>query len=288
MPAVQNFGFTPLGVAISKYWDDEWIEKVVAMETQLGKKICGGRSGPEDESVCKKPAGGETNHPGEGRCKWHGGNMPIKSGKYSLLRHADISGRVEQFLDSTELMNIRNAVATSWAVIDTLLEEDSIITPDRAQEVLSGMSRISAMIKQHHDITEGQKIMIEVPQFMEWAEHLYELAIKYILLVGGDVRGFLGEAQHYYTSAVALVTGDSPPAIGFSDSESSEGVLRPGQPLAGGEESEAGSDLLRGEVHQASRSEVDEADSPVPEGHGPPSTRGDEVRPEDSEQGGSS
>ena len=71
---------------------------------------------------------------------------------------------------------------------------------------------------------------------MEWAESLYELAVKYLMASGGDVRGFLAEAQQYYSGAVAIVTGDSPPALGTSDSFETEEVLRPGEQEPAGEE----------------------------------------------------
>jgi hypothetical protein len=230
---------TPLGTLISPRWDAEQIAKVEAAEAAMGYPICGGKSKTQPGEVCKASAGFGTNHLGDGRCKFHGGSAPIKHGRLSLLRHRDISSRVEQFADDGQLMDIRNAVATTWATLDTLLEDDATITPDRAQDIINAMSRVSNMIKQHHDITVGQKITIEVPQFMEWAENLYELAIKYLMAVGGDVRGFLAEAQQYYSSAVAIVTGDSPPAIGPGDSFETEELLRPGEPEPGSAEGAA-------------------------------------------------
>lgn len=224
---------------ISPGWDDAWIEVVRDAEREKGRAICGAkkvnRKQREEQTPikpCLMPAGAQTEHVGEGRCKFHGGTSVITTGRWSLLRHHQMKNKVEALVDNPDLMNIRSAVATSWAVLDTLLEEESVITPDRAQEIVSGMARISTMIKQHHDITEGQKITIEVPQFMEWAEHLYELAIKYILATNGDVRAFLAEAQQYYSHAVGIVIGDSPPAIGSGDPVEAEDLLRSGEPIS--------------------------------------------------------
>ena len=192
-------------------------------------------------------------------------------GRNSMIKHRAISQRVEEYLDSSELMSIRSAVATAWAVIDTMLEDDeTVITGDRASDVIAAMSKIGTLIKQHHDITEGQKIVIEVPQFMEWAQHLYELAIRYLTLSGGDVRGFLHEAQQYYSGAVSIVTGDSPPAIGDGSAGPVVDVLRSGEQTDGGEEGAEGPDLLRGEVHPPARRPVDEGNGTVPKGHGVP------------------
>lgn len=216
--------YTPMGTIISSQrWSDEHIEALILLEEELGHSICGARTKNFEGRPCRHLPGYMTPHAGEGRCRWHGGLKPIKTGKFSLLKHYDLNAKVNAFLDSSEMMDIRSAIGTIWATIDTLLEEEGVITADRAQDIVAAMGRIGTLIKQHHDITEGQKIMIEVPQFMEWAEHLYELAIKFILEGTGDVRGFLSEAQGYYSSAVAIVTGDSPPAIGDgSDHEAEE------------------------------------------------------------------
>jgi hypothetical protein len=210
---------------------------VIEVEEELGYPICGARASNVHPELgyklpCRHRAGFGTEHYGEGRCKFHGGGSVPKHGRYSVLRHYDLAERVTMFFENPELMDIRTAVATSYAALDSMLEEDALITPERAQEIISAMARIGTMVKQHHDITEGQKIMIEVPQFMEWSEHLYELAIKYLLAANGDVRGFLAEAQQYYSSAIAIVTGDSPPAIGDGSTNEVEVVLRPGVPVS--------------------------------------------------------
>ncbi len=221
---------TPGGTIVARDWPEDHIDRVIQVEAELGYAICGARAvGREDEDgvrwPCRHRAGFGTEHFGEGRCKFHGGASKPKHGKYSMLRHYDLAERVGQFFDNPELMDIRTAVSTSYAALDTMLEEDAVISPERAQEIIMSMARIGTLIKQHHDITEGQKIMIEVPQFMEWSEHLYELAIKYLLAANGDVRGFLAEAQQYYSGAIAIVTGDSPPKIGDGSSDEIEVLL---------------------------------------------------------------
>lgn len=213
------------GTVVSPLWDEEHIEWVRIVEAEEGRAICGARTKSNEGRPCKHPAGYLTEHPGQGRCKFHGGGSKPKHGKFSLLRHYDLNSKVNDYFENADMMDIRSAVATVWATIDTLLAEDAVISADRAQEIITAMGRIGTLIKQHHDITEGQKIMIEVPQFMEWAEHLYELAVRYIQESGGDVRGFLAEAQGYYSGAVAIVTGDSPPAIGDGSVDEAEVVL---------------------------------------------------------------
>ena len=47
---------------------------------------------------CMNPAGFKTDHPGVGRCKFHGGNAPVKHGWYSRITH-------------TRIMNIMDEIA---------------------------------------------------------------------------------------------------------------------------------------------------------------------------------
>ncbi len=213
------------GTIISPEWDDEHTAWVVRVETDLGYSICGARKHntdpekhpdvPDDErgSPCRKRAGAETEHLGDGRCKLHGGNSLVTHGKFSMIANEHIGGKIDQYLNDPNLLDNRNAIATSWAVIDTLMESDTTLSQEKGFQIISAMRAIGTMIKQHHDMTEGQKITIEVPQFMQWAEDMLEIAVKYIEDAGGDVRGFLTEIQHYYSSSVSLITGNSNPAL---------------------------------------------------------------------------
>jgi hypothetical protein len=218
----------PLGTTISPHWDEAWIDEVEKREAEKGMAICGARPSAKAERTwpCSYPAGYQTDHLGEGRCHRHGGAAPAKTGQWSLLRHRQMRSRVQEFIDSEDIMDIRNAVAVTWATVDTLLEDDSVMDSNTAKQVVDAMRSLSTMIKQYNDITAGQKIVIEVPQFMEWAEAFYELAIKYIIASNGDVRAFLAEAQHYYDNAVTIVTGrNSTPAIESGDPVETEELL---------------------------------------------------------------
>lgn len=213
--------YLPHGTMISRHWEPEYVELVRQVEETKGFPICGGKKKhrtdhPDLPGVCKMPAGSGTDHPGEGRCKKHGGNIKstLKDGRSSILRHRRISAKMQQFLETQELMDIRSAVALAYAALDEVLGEDEMIPPDRMQEIVQAASRIGTLIKQHHDVTEGQKLVIEVPQFMQWAEHMYVLAIKYIQLAGGNPRDFLTEAEAYFTYAVGSAIGDGVAALG--------------------------------------------------------------------------
>ncbi len=212
--------YLPHGTLVSRHWEPEYVELVTQVEADKGYAICGAKKRRFDEhtspeSVCRQIAGHNTAHPGEGRCKRHGGNKPVTHGKYTLLRHHKVGAKVLEFLEAEELLDLRQAVATAWALLDEVLGDDATITPDRLLDAMGALQKIGVLVKQHHDITEGQKIVIEVPQFMQWAEALYELAVKYIDQAGGDVVAFLTEAEAYFNASVGtVVRRDRAPALG--------------------------------------------------------------------------
>ena len=199
---------------------------VAEVEKAAGYAICGnrlresevqklikGEKITEEESVenplvqvCKFKAGLETSHPGNGRCYRHGGNTD-PSAKFSLLSHSSLSPRVREFFESEDLLDLRGAIGLIWAGADALMGENGDVDPARVQELGSLMSRVGNLTKQHNDIMEKRKITIEVPEFIAWAEHFYELAIRYIQEGEKNVQGFLSEAESYYNATVTLKVG---------------------------------------------------------------------------------
>lgn len=225
----------PYGTTVGHNWSHDWITRVSKVEKDKGYAICGAklrstelatlvRTGKIEQEqadtdptthVCTFKAGLDTAHPGEGRCFRHGGNQS-PTAKFSLLRHSNLSPRVREFFESEDLMDLRSAISVIWASVDDVLgdgtdeDEDPKMTMDRAKEVGSLMSRVGNLVKQHNEIMEKRKITIDVPEFIAWAEHFYELAIRYIMEGEKDIQGFLQEAQSYYNATVTLSLGLTP------------------------------------------------------------------------------
>lgn len=212
----------PHGTTVASTWDESWISKVMETEKLQGFAICGAKRSTKDMSlqdiqsadpttlVCKRRAGWDTVHLGEGRCRTHGGNTSIanaKHGGYSLLKHNKLGPRVQEFFENEKMMDITTAIATTYAATDAMLEDEDEITPQRAMDIAAMMTRIANMIKQHNDIQEKRRISIEIPEFMAWAEYFYELAVKHILEAGGDPAVFLRDAQTFYDRTVTIVVG---------------------------------------------------------------------------------
>lgn len=211
----------PFGTTISTDWSDEWVKKVIKAEEAQGYAICGARRSTADMSleeiqaadpitlVCKRRAGWGTDV-SEGRCKDHGGGGHLakgQTGQTSILKHRRLSERVNAFYEDDKLMDIRSAVATIWAAADAMLEGDDEITPSRAVEIAGMMQKIANMTKQYEDIQERRRISIGVPEFMQWADYFYELAVRHIQEAGGDPALFLRDAQQFYDRTVTIVVG---------------------------------------------------------------------------------
>jgi hypothetical protein len=195
---------------------------VIETEKLQGFAICGAKRSTKDMTleeieaaetttlVCKRRAGWDTVHLGEGRCRTHGGNASIannKTGAFSLLKHNKLGPRVQEFFENESMMDITSAIATIYAATDAMLESEDEITPRVANDIGASMTRVANMIKQHNDIQEKRRISIEVPEFMAWAEYFYELAVKHIIEAGGDPAPFLRDAGTFYDRTVTIVVG---------------------------------------------------------------------------------
>ncbi|MFP3947996.1 MAG: hypothetical protein ACLFWG_04645 [Longimicrobiales bacterium] len=69
------------------------------------------------EKYCKARSGAGTDHVGQGRCKHHGGDSPIKSGRYSTVEREDLAEAMEAFLADPDPLNLLDEVAMLKALI---------------------------------------------------------------------------------------------------------------------------------------------------------------------------
>ena len=215
----------PYGTTVQDDWDLEWVDTVRIIEKEVGKAICGAqrneadmdgliRKGKLEEEdlafdenwVCTNRAGRDTSHDGQGLCFRHGGNTGTE--RFSLISQPDFSSRVHNFFEDDVLLDLRGAISTLWVAANSITESaEGDLSLNQAKELSSIMTRIGNMVKQHNEIMEKRKVSIEIPEFIAWAEHFYELAIKYILDGDKDVQGFLSEAKSYYDATVTIKVG---------------------------------------------------------------------------------
>lgn len=92
-----------------------------------GAKLKGNRG------ACTKPAGWRTDHPGQGRCYFHGGATPIKHGRYSAIQREDLRERIAKFEADPDPLNLEPEVALLRAFVEDFVDRwDRIYGPDGA------------------------------------------------------------------------------------------------------------------------------------------------------------
>lgn len=85
-----------------------------------GGQYCGAKTG---KGVCRQKAGAQTDHLGEGRCKWHGGLTPVRSGRYSAITSRPrIAQLLERFENDPDPLNLHAELALLRASILDFVE----------------------------------------------------------------------------------------------------------------------------------------------------------------------
>lgn len=93
---------------------------------------CGAKK-RQGEGNCTRPAGWGTDHVGQGRCKLHFGNNPIKHGRYSSIKRADFRERIAKFEADPDPLNLAPEVALLRAFTEDFVDRwEAIYGPDGA------------------------------------------------------------------------------------------------------------------------------------------------------------
>ena len=67
---------------------------------------------------CKKSAGYGTAHPGVGNCKFHGGNAPVRHGRYSKIRREQLRDLIAEYAADPDPLNLEPELAAMRALFD--------------------------------------------------------------------------------------------------------------------------------------------------------------------------
>lgn len=73
-------------------------------------------------SPCKQPAGWGTDHPGQGRCKLHGGKSLVKHGRYSTIQRPRIKELLQQFENDPNPLDLLPETQLLRALITDFIE----------------------------------------------------------------------------------------------------------------------------------------------------------------------
>lgn len=79
----------------------------IPLHPTKGYPICGARKRQGDDGgICTQKAGWGTDHPGQGRCKLHGGAAPRKHGRYSTVTNVRVRELLAELEDDPNPLDV--------------------------------------------------------------------------------------------------------------------------------------------------------------------------------------
>jgi hypothetical protein len=124
---------------------------------------------------CALVAGHGTTHKGIGRCKYHGGNTPIKHGRYSTIRNIRLRDLIEKHAEDPDPLNMIRELSVARAALEHYLD---VKKPD--PRTVAGLANvISRIIKRAEDIEAANAI--SRPEFMRLMRQM-AVAVKKALV----------------------------------------------------------------------------------------------------------
>jgi hypothetical protein len=112
------------------------------------------------EERCTLPAGWGTDHPGTGRCKYHGGCSPIKHGLYSKVAGPQLRQAIEQVRASgVDKYDLSPEIELVRAKLLVAVESPKAIQPGFLEPVIDALGRIA---KRAHEMEHGQKFVLDI------------------------------------------------------------------------------------------------------------------------------
>lgn len=162
--------------------------------SEVSYPACGAKK-RQGEGFCTRPAGWGTDHAGVGRCKFHGGATPRKTGLRSKLRGQlpTIRARYEAYLKDPKLMNLQDVAAWARALCDDWIERyeprtlafiklwpelraalKRMLNPGSAEEAEEAIKKIRELIRDEEDgivrvpdVIDAYKIVNTITQTVE-------------------------------------------------------------------------------------------------------------------------
>lgn len=134
-------------------------------------------------SSCERPKGWGTDHPGEGRCKLHGGSggRPPVHGRYSLKHRPDLEEKRARFLADPEPLNLTEEIALCRSLLENQLEAfstDEPIMGEEAERLFGHVESIARQVEKAAKILNQTALTQAEVQFL--MARLADIARKYI------------------------------------------------------------------------------------------------------------
>ena len=96
-------------------------------DPEMSYPICGAQK-RQSEGECTRPAGwGTDHHPGQGRCKLHGGSVPVRHGRYSGVTRERIQELIAQFEEEENPLDMTSELASCRALYQDYIELGAVV-----------------------------------------------------------------------------------------------------------------------------------------------------------------
>jgi hypothetical protein len=117
---------------------------------------------------CRAPAGSGTQHPGEGRCRHHGGLAPITHGRYSKLKSPRLRELIAEHAGDANPLDLLPEVAATRALFERYLETGGDdIDADTLAEGIRLAENVSRIVERIERMRSANAITLpELERFM--------------------------------------------------------------------------------------------------------------------------
>lgn len=122
------------------------------------------------EGTCTRPAGWQTEHPGTGLCKYHGGLSQKPD-------TAPIEELVQQYLHDPEITTLDREIALARAVLASI---DDPSKPTNIQNVVSLVNTISSLVKRKQELEMNKKYLVKVDLVLHVMHQLVAVTKRYV------------------------------------------------------------------------------------------------------------
>ena len=132
--------------------------------------ICGAER-RQERGVCTRPSGWGTTHPGQGRCKLHGGATPIKSGRYSVVTRERIRELIEKLEDDPNPLDMTPELVMCRALfVDYVERYDEFTEALVAWHASYDGDSPTSKPRQILDVADANRILAEITRMVKRIE----------------------------------------------------------------------------------------------------------------------
>lgn len=163
--------------------------------------VCGAKT--RNGGHCQLTAGWGTQHPGNGRCKLHGGaspGAPIITGRYSLAHRKSLEEKARTFANDLQPGSLLSELALMRALLQEHLENN----PDDTERQFGMMEAIGRMVERI------VKIMSSTSLTQSDVRHLQDRFALALLTYVPDADTRIAILRSIFEDSGAVVSSDQP------------------------------------------------------------------------------